>query len=128
MSGAAGNAETIAAIGRGEPAVAFGDVGGNGGRGAVELVNEKIITARKGLGGGHNQGFGLLFGGSVGYVQHGGVILFGGGVGHVGCDGDEGEIQLAGEEAVAVRERFGRGASLVGAGNGFLINNKFFKK
>ena len=45
VDGAAGDAEEVFAVGLCEAAVAFGDVGGDGRGGAVELVSEEAVAA-----------------------------------------------------------------------------------
>ena len=44
------NPKEVPSIGFGEPAVSFGNVGGDGERGTVELVDEKTVTAWKAFG------------------------------------------------------------------------------
>ena len=46
--------EEVLAIGRRESAVALGEIGGNGDGGAVQLIGEEAVAARKVLGGGEN--------------------------------------------------------------------------
>jgi hypothetical protein len=47
LRGSSGDGKTIPAIGLRESAVAFGDISGNGYRGAVELIDKKIVPTRK---------------------------------------------------------------------------------
>ena len=49
---AAGDAEEVFSVGFREAAVAFGDVGGDGEGGAVELVGEEAVAAGEGFGSG----------------------------------------------------------------------------
>jgi hypothetical protein len=47
--------------------------------------------------------------------------------GNIGGDGNGRAVQLVGQKAVATGELFGNAANAVGVGNGFLINDKFYK-
>ena len=50
LHAAAGDAEEVLPVGLGEAAVAFGDVGGDGQGGPVELVGQEEVTSREALG------------------------------------------------------------------------------
>jgi len=45
LNATTGDAEKVAAIGFGEAAIAFGDVGSDGKGGAVQLIDEKVVAA-----------------------------------------------------------------------------------
>ena len=47
--------------------------------------------------------------------------------GNVGGDGNGGSIELVGKEAVATWEWFSEGTDTISEGNGFLIDDEFFK-